>query len=78
MKVRFKGEADGLPCHVFGQEFPAGKWVPVVGIAALKLATNPMFEADGKPAKAEPGPNPAAAAEPEPDPEAVEDLSAQG
>lgn len=46
MLVRFKGEADGLPCHAFGQEFPVGEWVEVSGLAA-KLATNPMFEADG-------------------------------
>lgn len=46
MRVRFKGEADGLPCEVFGQVFPAGEWVEVEGLA-LKLATNPMFDAEG-------------------------------
>lgn len=61
MRVRFKGEADGLPCEVFGQVFPVGEWMPVDGIA-LKLVTNPMFDADGavapKAVVSEPQPEP--------------------
>lgn len=45
MRVRFKGEADGLPCEVYGYHFPVGEWVHVEGLA-LKLATNTMFEVD--------------------------------
>jgi hypothetical protein len=45
MRVRFKGEADGLPCEAFGYVFPVGEWITVRGEAA-KLATNPMFEVD--------------------------------
>lgn len=45
MRVRFRGEADGLPCEAFGQSFPVGEWVEVAGLA-LRLATNPMFDAD--------------------------------
>lgn len=48
MRVRFKGEADGLPCHAFGQEFPVGEWVEVEGLAE-RLASNPMFDVDGVP-----------------------------
>lgn len=78
MQARFKGEADGLPCTVFGQEFPAGEWVTVEGLAASKLPGNPMFETDGEamqaaePAKAPKGRGKAAERVPEPDPEADE------
>lgn len=51
MRVRFKGEADGLPCEVFGLVFPAGEWI-VIEEVALKLARNPMFDADDAAKKA--------------------------
>lgn len=88
MRVRFKGEADGLPCEVFGMVFPAGEWTLVDGIALKKLVGNPMFDADEAAKKAAfaafdhdgdgyPGGSPKGglrkAPEPEPDPEADED-----
>jgi hypothetical protein len=45
MRVRFKGEADDLPCEAFGYVFPVGEWITVHGEAA-KLSKNPMFDAD--------------------------------
>lgn len=45
-RVRYKGEADRLPCHVFGLDFEPGEWVEVDGLAAEKLPANPMFEAE--------------------------------
>lgn len=72
MRARFKGEADGLPCEVFGFVFPVGEWVDV-GKAAPKLAGNPMFDTEGAPKPVAPKP---AAPEPEPDPVAERDALA--
>lgn len=86
MRARFKGEADGLPCEVFGLVFPVGEWVELHEDAG-KLVGNPVFEVEGQP---EPARNPfdhdgdgrvgggpkgglRKAPEPEPDPEADED-----
>lgn len=49
--------------------FPVGEWIAVEGVA-LKLAGNPMFDADGPPPKAAVV---APVPEPEPDPESDED-----